>query len=833
MVFLGSGCNPAKRVSKDRLLLQSNNIQLQERRGITSILEQTSIRTFEDNIDYDELESIIKQRPNKRILGVPFYLWVYNLPNPERIERRRERNSEKFARRDAKRAKRAKPPYKTLGEWLMETVGEPPVLFEANSMKKTSEQMQNYLINKGYFNNKVVDSVHADTTRRRASVFYTILPGRPYTIKEITRNIADPRIDSIFEANKAGLLFKEGSIFDVDKMEKEQNRITNMLLNQGYFYFNKEFVSFDVDSSLKSFQVTIRYNIDNPRSRSAQRADSIIVSNHPVNYIRNVYINTDFIPGVNPAAYDTVRFGEYYILYKDELEFTKRLLTQSNYIIPGNLYQKDRVTNSYRRLSSLGPFKAVSISLDNATKTNVVDSLDVTINLIQAKRQIFTTEGRGTNKGGDLGVYGTFTYTNRNMFKGAENFDISLRGGIEAQQLFTDQANDLNDLGFRNNLTFNTIEFGPEFRLTVPRFLLPKFLLPAGQDRITRSYRPTTQFIFSLNYQGRPDFERIVTTASYNYAWQQNPKVRHIITPLEVNVIDIEKSAIFDERLQQLNNPLLTNSFSNHFIVSSAYSHIYNDGNASGNKIRYYNRFNVESSGNTLRTVFNLADFTSLNNEGGYEIFGTQFAHYLKTDNDFRLYKNLSEKTAIVARVKGGVAVPLANLNTIPFDKAYFTGGANFQRGWRARTLGPGSFLDTLGFNISDKIGDIILEGNFEIRFPLFGFFEGALFADVGNIWLLSEDSQRPGAHFELNRFWREFGIGSGFGLRMDLSFFIIRLDLGVKVRDPKLPESERWFWQSKDQYNAIIGEFNERNFTNVGPYRNPINLNIGIGYPF
>jgi outer membrane protein assembly factor BamA len=823
-----SSCNPSRRLQDKQFLLQSNTVQLQDRKGFSSILEQSGIRSFEDNINYDELEAIIKQRPNKRFLGLRFYLWVYNLPNPERIAAKRERKADKFAERDSKRAMKGKPPVKTFGEWLMETVGEPPVLLDEQSVARTRDQMQNYLINKGYFNNRVIDSVAIDSTRKRASVFYNLQPGRPYIIGNINLNIPDARIDSIFRANKSKMKFKEGQVFDVSKIEAEQNRITELLLNQGYFYFNKEYVSFDVDSTLKSFKVNIRYIIENPRIRDNNNRDSLVTINHPVNYISKVFINTDFNPSAPNTKYDTLYYGGYGILYQNELAFKEKMLSQVTYLIPGALYEKERVTNTYRRMASLGPFRAVSISLDNVTQTNKIDSLEATINLIQAKKQVFSTEGRGTNKGGDLGVYSTFTYTNRNAFRGAENLEISLRGGVEAQRLFTEQNSEALDIGLlRNNLTFNTIEFGPEIRLTFPRFLLP-----INQERFARSMRPSTQFIFSLNYQGRPDFERVVNTGSFAYAWNQNAKIRHIVTPLEVSIINIEKSNIFQQRLEELNNPLLTNSYSNHFIVNSRYTNVYNSALVSNERTNFYNRFNIESAGNTLRGLFALSG-ASLNDQDGYEVAGIQFAHYLKTDSDFRVYRKVNDNFSVVSRIKAGIALPLANLNSIPFDKSYFSGGANFQRGWRARTLGPGSFLDTLGFNISDKIGDVILEANFETRFKMFSFFEGAFFVDIGNIWLLNEDTQRPGAHFEFDRFFREFGIGSGFGIRMDLSFFIIRLDLGIKVHDPRLPEGERWLWETKDNYNAIIADFNNRNLTNVGNYRNPINLNLGIGYPF
>ncbi|MGB6035716.1 MAG: BamA/TamA family outer membrane protein, partial [Cryomorphaceae bacterium] len=245
----------------------------------------------------------------------------------------------------------------------------------------------------------------------------------------------------------------------------------------------------------------------------------------------------------------------------------------------------------------------------------------------------------------------------------------------------------------------------------------------------------------------------------------------------------------------------------------------------------YFYRGEIESAGSILRGLYELSNATT-NENGSYEALGIQFAQYLKTVHDFRYYNVPNEKMSTAYRVSAGVGIPLENLSVLPFEKSFFAGGANGIRAWQARTLGPGSFRDPV--QNFDKIGDILIEGSIEYRFDITDILEGAFFVDAGNIWIMGNETERPGAIFEFDRFLSEIAVGAGAGTRFNFDFFLIRLDLGLQVKDPSLDPGERWLFQTKDKYNAYIDDLNAADVDNgFSYYRWQWNLNIGIGYPF
>jgi outer membrane protein assembly factor BamA len=352
------------------------------------------------------------------------------------------------------------------------------------------------------------------------------------------------------------------------------------------------------------------------------------------------------------------------------------------------------------------------------------------------------------------------------------------------------------------------IELGIEGRLT-----FPTFLLPFKTERFIRKYNPKTSTSISYNYQHRPDYTRSVFQTTFGYNWTSGDFITHIINPLQLNFVKMIDAS--DEFLEDIEDTYLEYSYEDRLILGVNYSFIFSNQDMKKTKDFVFFRTNLETAGILLKGMARAinAERDSL---GRYIMFGNAFAQYVKGDVEFRYFKIMNDQTNLVYRIFAGVAYPYGNSITIPYEKQYFTGGANGIRAWQVRNLGPGSFNI---FNESEaprypnQTADVKLEGNIEYRFDLFWLLEGALFVDGGNIWSLNKDDDRPGAFFEWDRFYKEFALGTGFGLRMDFSFFVFRFDLGMKVRDPAQPEGSRWV------------------FMNSG-YNSP-QFNIAIGYPF
>ncbi|HKK37781.1 MAG TPA: BamA/TamA family outer membrane protein, partial [Cryomorphaceae bacterium] len=536
-------------------------------------------------------------------------------------------------------------------------------------------------------------------------------------------------------------------------------------------------------------------------------------------------IDRPFLRGQEVFSSDTLMLRNYRIIDQQQLQVKPKVIAQNILFDQYEYYELDKVTRTYRRLSTLPIVRAATIEFKPVSEDVENRLLDVNIGLAPAPKQNFSLEWNGTNQGGFLGVSGTVGYRNRNIFGGAEVLGLEISGGLEAQQLLTESGTN-NDVG--QGLAFNTLEFGPQISLTFPRFLLP-----FSTDRFAKSANPRTSLITNLSYQRRPDYERTRSFGSIVYRWNETVTKEWQISPLELSLIKIDRSAAFDERLDEINDPFLTNSFQDHFIQSTRVAFILNTQRRENPKRNlYFYRAEIESAGSILRGLYGLSD-AEKNENGGYEALGIQFAQYLKTIQDFRYYNIPNEKMSTAYRVSAGVGIPLQNLDVLPFEKSFFAGGANGIRAWQARTLGPGSFRDPV--QNFDKIGDILIEANIEYRFDITDILEGAFFVDAGNIWIMGNETERPGALFEFDRFLSEIAVGAGAGTRFNFDFFLIRLDLGLQVKDPSLDPGERWLFQSKDKYNAYIDDLNaaENDLPTLSYYQWQWNLNIGIGYPF
>ena len=420
--------------------------------------------------------------------------------------------------------------------------------------------------------------------------------------------------------------------------------------------------------------------------------------------------------------------------------------------------------------------------------------LDCDLKLLPTTLQSYTFEIEGTNSGGNIGVAGNVIYQHRNLFRGSERFDLRFTGAIET--LRESQEEDYRTMQ----------ELGVEARLKIP-----KFLLPFRTEQFIRKYNPETNISLSFNYQKRPDYTRTTLNSGFGYEWKGGGFTSHTVFPFESSLI--RTPFMSNEFRDWLEGTYLFYSYQPHFILNQRYSLVFNNQNFRKMSDFQYLRFSAETAANLLYLLYTATDAQS--SDGVYQIFGVDFAQYVRADVDFRHYDNLDEGISLVYRVFAGAGLPYLNSTAMPFEKQYFAGGANSVRAFQVKNVGPGSFSGDTNSVFPNQTADLKLEMNIEYRFKLFWKLEGALFLDAGNIWSVSANDDRSGALFDLTRFYREFAIGTGFGTRLDFNFFIFRLDLGVPLADPSYPQGERWLP------------------TNSGIKGKDLTFNIAIGYPF
>jgi len=354
---------------------------------------------------------------------------------------------------------------------------------------------------------------------------------------------------------------------------------------------------------------------------------------------------------------------------------------------------------------------------------------------------------------------------------------------------------------------FNTIELGVSAGIT-----FPQFLIPIKPELLSKKFKPRTTISIGYNYQHQQHYDRHISNINFGYSWMQSTKIKHVLNPVEISLVKVYTDAYFDSVMNAEQDNRLKNQYTDHMVAGLKYTFSFSSQEISKLKDFIYIRANFETGGNLIY-AFNKILNTPKPDSGGFKIFGLPYAQYVRPDIDFRYYNLYPNNFSLVYRFYGGIGIPYGNSTLLPFEKAFFAGGANGMRGWRMYTLGPGSYNNPGSSETFNQIGDIQLEANAEYRFPIYGWIRGALFADVGNIWLLQDSKDLPGGKFTFPGFLTEFGVDAGFGIRLDFDFFIFRLDPAIPLYVPSYPTGDRWYF-NKMQIKDII-------------------WNFGIGYPF
>lgn len=739
------------------------------------LLNKISVKADDKNLKREELKIHIRQKENLRILGVlKFHLGVYNLSS---------------AKKD--------------NDWL-KRVGEAPVLYDAFQAQKSKDQLQIFLKNKGYYNAVVKDSLVINQAKKKLNLIFDIKAGKPYRIRNYMYSIKDKSLQGVLLKDSVNQLLKRNDVFDLDILNAERQRIATFLKDRGYYKFSEEFVSFQADSNFYSHQVDLTVNVDDALLNN----DETEVVPHQKYKIRNYLINPAFktpdLTGDQPEQKsDTLTDKDYIFIYSGKLKYRPVLFYNLNRMKDSAWYCLQNAEKTYRALNRLKQFKLINISFTeiNALPGDSIPLLDCRMQLSPLPRQNFSVDVEGTNSSGNLGVAGNLNYQQRNVFGGAEVFDLQLRVARERQQT--------------NDSIFNTREYGFESSLTIPKFLS---FIKAKQ--LFTFQIPETKFTVGYNYQRRPDYTRTITNLKFGYNWKTSNYHFHTLNLLDLNYVHLyNQNQAFINSIRDL---YIKSSFTDHLISASNYSWMYNTQNVNKRDDYEYFRLNVESSGSLLSLYSMLinkakvveTDLITKLRTSYYEILNTRFAQYLKGDFEYRYGHMIDKSSSVVGRAFFGIGIPFGNFNVLPFEKKYFTGGANGIRAWQVRSLGPGSYKAPTDI-YPNQSSDIKLEANLEYRFKLFWRMEGAFFMDAGNIWAINYKDNREGAVFKVDDFYKQIAVGSGFGVRFDFTYFLFRLDLGVKMRDPSLAPGKRFI---PGNYQLSGDQFN---------------LSFAIGYPF
>ncbi len=799
-----SGCYGLRYLKKDQYLVYQQKIKGNK------------------EISTEDLQNLFKIHQNKRIPLIQmspyiyFYQWGLKSYNTKKLEHKRDSiqhyyadliardslNSKKVNKLTRQRNKRTEKIDNALenGNFLMR-LGEPLAIYDSSQVEATSHQMQVYLFNKGYFSSRVQARVLKQD--KLCFITYDIKEGPPHILDSISYVTSNPVMDSLLLASTDDASITKGDVYDQDKLVSEQERIEQLFQDNGFYNFTKQEIICRVDTSLLGDdKVAVQFLVLKPEYPGQQkifRVDSVIfttdVSNSQANYKR-------FTEEYNGIAYRYIKN-----LY------SKRMLDRRVFIYPGDLYSRNNTIETQRQLLNLDNFKFVNINYDTTGGHFIANIFTSPLTKYQETNEVGLEVTQGFP-----GPYYDVSLKDRNVFGGLENLEISGRVGYEG---VASAANPTQ--------IYSSTEAGGQFNLTFPQFILPisnKAKSNLGQ------YNPKTSITAGYSYTNRPEYKRSNLNSRIFYTWQKGNRKFYNASLTDISLIKSATSSQFDQQLETLrqegNN--LWRTFKPSLVMSTNFSitNNYNQYGESQTKTAAFWKNYFEAGG----TVLNLFHVNYLD-PSGLELY-----KYIKFSTDYRKLKYLTKSSQFAFRFNFGIAKSYAANDVLPYEKYFFAGGSNSIRAWKPRRLGPGSYFpmgtDSTYTDKYEQPGELLLQTSAELRTHIIKFLQGALFVDAGNVWLLEKDSKRPGADFDLNRFYREIAIGAGAGLRFDFTFLILRFDMGFKIYNPALPQEIRFIGnQLSANLPALEEKYGIKGLTKLNSLSYLSVLNLAIGYPF
>ena len=842
IAILICACNAVKRVPEGKLLLTKNEIAVNEK-----------------NIKDENVFNQLYQKPNSTLLGYRLRLNLYNLANlnpdstyqakftnnPEKFRRKSKWLSEKQVNRLGKSFW-----YHGIHDFLKKT-GEPPVIIDKDRANKSLLRLKYYYFNNGFFN--VDASYKIDTLSiKKDKIKYAITSGNAYFLDSLKTTILTPALDSLYETNKSNTFIKSGNQYKTEDFDNEKNRITTHFRNNGVYYFQPNYVTFDIDTIKKVNQANINLRIAN---YSYQQQDSSRTEPFKIYKISDVNIYTDYSSGNNNLKItDSTTYKNFNLYSQEKLKYKPKAITNAIFITKGGLFADNKTVLTTRYLNNLKIFNYPSIQYEVDPRDSTAQSLIAKVYLTPRKKYSFGTTLDVTHSNiQDFGVGFSVSETIRNVFNGAETLELAARGNIGSSK----------DLANPKNNFFNVSEYGLDLKLNIPRIfmpfstekIIPKSMIPStlitlgfakqqniGLDKenftgaLSYNWTPSrnstarfdlfnTQFVRNLNPQNYFNVYGSSYNALNEISKEYNTNPSYYNNSIEKDLLIEEGTDGFTKDVLSGNanflKPLEPADFQsvksieerrlrlteNDFILATSFTFSKTTKKDLADNNFYLFKTKIESAGTILTAVASTSN-QKKNSNGNYEIFNLEYSEYIKTEFDYIKHWDLSKEKIVAFRSFFGIAIPFGNSDYVPFSRSYFSGGSNDNRAWQPYGLGPGSSGALDDFNEANM--KIAISGEF--RFKILGDLKGALFADAGNIWNVLDNVEDEKSTFTQFKDLKDIALGTGFGLRYDLSFFVIRFDFGFKTYNPANETNKRWF--------------RDFNFANSV-------LNFGINYPF
>ena len=741
MVPMLFSCASTKHVPEGQLLLDKVKINILDKEN-------------ENEINKQELTNYLRQTENHKVLGgFKMQLAIYNMSGKDSTN--------------------------WFNKWIRR-VGAPPVIYDSTLTSASANQLQRALINKGYLKSTVTSEVKTNPKKKKAQIDYNITLNQPYLIRSINYDITNDSLKKIILADTTEFPIKCNSPLDHKKLDAERELIVQRLRNNGYYAFNKNYITFLADTAAGSHDVDLTLTLSNKMQELPHLPH---IDTHRQFFVRNVIFVTsyDAVSMQNGVFGDTTTYNGITVLYGDDKYIDAGILDENCFIRPGSIYNSSDVDRTYKALGRLGIIKYINIDMRAINEINGNLLVDAYILLNRDKSQTISFSLEGTNSEGDLGFGIGADYQHRNIFKGSEILNVKFKASYESLS---------GDLSGLNNDNYS--EYSGDVGITFPKFKMP-FL----RENFKRRIQASTEFMASFNYQERPEYTRVIAGAGWKYIWsERNNQMRHTFNLIDLSYVYLPKSKI--NFLDSITNPLLRYSYEDHLIMRMGYT-FYKTNRRATNPLTtvfqdniYTIRASAETAGNLLYGISNLIN-QKREEDDSYKVVGTRYSQYVKLDGDFALTHYINQRSSIALHAGFGIAVPYGNSTVLPFEKRFYSGGANSVRGWGVRTLGPGSFDGKKAQNsFIYQCGDIRLDLNLEYRCKLFWVLELGAFIDCGNIWTIREYENQPGGVFKFNKFFEQLALSYGLGLRMDFTYFLMRFDVGMKAHNPASGQ-EHW----------------------------------------
>lgn len=677
---------------------------------------------------------------------------------------------------------------------FLQRMGEMPVVYDSLEAERTRVSIEAAVRNMGYLCART--ETETQIKGKKLKLNFRVIPGELYEIRDFSYEIADSVQRKLYERDSANSLLRARMPFDMNRLEEERVRITTLFQNNGYYLFNKDYIRYEADTTVQPHKVDVKMIIALPA-----QTDSVLRL-HRQYQIGRVGVFCDVEEGDTDSLKQIEKNG-YQIYFRDHLKVRPSVLADRIVLEQGHLYREADVQNTYNNLGRLYSVLSTNVQLV-PRDSNVLDSrVTVTTN----RPHSIGTELEGTNSAGDLGAALSVSYQNRNLFHGSELFTLKVRGAFEAIT------------GLEGYADQNYIEFSTEAGLMLPNLKLPLW------KQHPLSVESTSEVSVMYDSQNRPEFHRRVLTGALRYRWtNKKTRMQHRLDLVDLNYIfmpwiseTFKKDYLDDEENR---NAILRYNYENLFIVKQGYSMVYNSQGDAGPNASYGKnataiRFNIETAGNLLYGMSNLLH-AKKNSNSQYTLFNIAYAQYVKGDFDFSRSFKFDERNSLAIHAALGISYPYGNSTILPYEKRYFSGGANSVRGWNVRGLGPGTYTGTDGrIDFINQTGDVKLDLSMEYRTFLFWKLHAAVFLDAGNIWTIRSYEDQPGGQFRIDSFYKQIAVAYGLGLRLNFDFFILRLDGGMKAVNPAGKETV-------ERYPLIYPNF-KRDFT----------LHFAVGLPF